>query len=215
MSTTKNLQLARVLKVVLDILYRLLVFACVALVLWMALSPVIFRQAQIQGTASVPVRIGTGEDPQLDLTFTSAPNDSINAAFVDEAEGTLRLETNSTPLIVIANAAKLILAVGLAYIFYLLREVVRTILDGQPFTAGTARHVCRLGYTVLLIGFLGPLVEYIASTQILKRLPGTVPAVNPGPTFDVWIVLAALLILLLAHIWSYGLELERDRALTI
>jgi hypothetical protein len=215
MSTTRNLKLARTLKVVLNIIYGLLVFACVALVLWMALSPVIFRQADILGTASVPVRIGTGEDPQFDVTFTSTPKDAIRAAFVDEAEGTLRLETNSTLLIVITNAAKLFIAIALAYIFYLLREVVQAILDGNPFTTENARHVRRLGYTVLGIGFLGPFVEYLAATEVLNRLPTTVPVVNPGPTFDVWIILAALLILLLAHIWSYGLELERDRALTI
>jgi hypothetical protein len=215
MSTTQNLQLARTLKVVLNILYGLLVFACVALVLWMALSPVIFRQAQIQGTASVPVRIGTGENPQFDLTFSSTPEDAIRAAFVDEAEGTLRLETNSTLLIVIANAAKLFIAVGLAYIFHLLREVVQAILDGNPFVPENGRRVRRLGYAVLVIGFLGPFVEYIAATEILNRLPTTVPVVNPGPTFDAWIILAAVLILLLAHIWSYGLELERDQALTI
>ncbi len=68
---------------------------------------------------------------------------------------------------------------------------------------------------VLLIGILQPAVQYMAATEILNRLPPTVPALNPGPTFDAEVILVSLLILLLAHIWSYGLDLERERALTI
>lgn len=215
MSTTKDLRLARILKTVLDIIFGLLVFACVALVLWMALSSLILRHAEILGTASVPVTIGTGEEPHLEVTFTSPPKDAISQAFVEEAEGTLRLETRSALLIVIANAAKLVLAIGLAYIFYLLRGVVQGILDGDPFTAENVRRIRRFGYAVPVVGILGLAVEYVAATEILNRLPPTVPVLNAGSTFDAGLILAALFILLLAQIWSYGLELERDRALTI
>ncbi|NIM95963.1 MAG: DUF2975 domain-containing protein [Anaerolineales bacterium] len=215
MDTTEKSQLARILKIVLDIIFGLLVFACVALVLWMALWPLISHQAGIPGTASLPVRIGAGEEPQFEVTFTSTPNDAINLAYVEEAEGTLRLETRSTMLIVISNAAKLVLAMGLAYIFYLLREVVQAILDGEPFVAENVRRIRRLGYAVLVVGILGSTIEYLAATVILNRLPTTVPVLSAGPTFDASLILAALFILLLAQIWSYGLELERDRALTI
>lgn len=215
MSTTKNLQLARILKVVLDIIFGLLVFACVALVIWIAGFGLISRQANYVGTASIPVILGTGEERQFDVTLSGSPQDEINAAFLNETEGTLRLETTSGLLIGISNAAKLILAIGLAYVIYLLRAVVQAIYDGDPFTTENASRIRRLGYTVLALGFLGPSVEHIAATEILHRLPATVPSLSPGPTFDVGIILAALFILLLAHIWSYGLELERDRALTV
>lgn len=61
MSTTKNLQLARILKVVLDIIFGLLVFACLALVIWIAGFGLISRRANYVGTASIPVILGTGE----------------------------------------------------------------------------------------------------------------------------------------------------------
>jgi hypothetical protein len=163
----------------------------------------------------VPVRIGTGEEPQFIATFTGSPNEVIEAAFVEEAEGTLRLETNSTLLILIANAAKLVTSIGLAYVFYLLRAVVQAILDGVPFTAENSRRIRRLGYAVLLVGLVQHAVQYIAANEILNRLPTAVPAFQPGPTFNTELILVSLLILLLAHIWSYGLDLERDRALTI
>ncbi len=215
MSTAKNLQLTRLVKKFLDIIFGLLVFACVGLVLWIALSPLIFSQSELLGTASVPVRIGTGADPQFEVTFTNPTKDAINAAFVEEAEGTLRLETSSFLLILISNTAKVVTGIGLAYVFYLLRAIVQPILDGNPFTAETTHLIKRLGHVVLLVGILRPVVEYMAAAEILSRLPTAVPAINPGPTFDAEVILLSMLILILAHVWSYGLDLERDRALTI
>jgi len=215
MPTTKNLQLARILKIILDILLGLLVFVCVGLVLWIVGFGLISHQADFLGTASISVILGKGEEKQMEVTISGNPEDKINTAFLDETEGTLRLETNSVLLIGISNAAKLILAIGLSYIICLLRSVVRTIYDGEPFSAKNADRIRRLGYTVLALGFLGPSIEHMAATEILNRLPRTVPELSPGPTFDIGIILASLFILLLAQIWSYGLELERDRALTV
>jgi hypothetical protein len=215
MTTTKNLKLARFVKGLLDFLFGLLIIASVILVLWMVAVPLISNQADPVGTASVPVRIGRGEEPQFDIAFTSSPEDSIGAAFVDEAEGTLRLETNSVLLILIANSAKLVIGIGMAYVVNLLRSVVQAVLDGDPFALGNAQRIRRLGFAVLLIGLVQDAVQYLAANEILNRLPPAIPTLQPGPTFSAELILASLLILLLAHIWSYGLDLERERALTI
>ena len=215
MSSTKNLRLARFVKTLLDIIYGLLIFACVGLVLWIALSPLVLSQVKSLGTASVPVTLGMGDVPQFEVSFNGPTQDTIQAAFVDEAQGMLRLETNSILLIFIANAAKLVTGIGLIYIFYLLRRVVQTILDGDPFAPGNAPLIRRIGYCVLALGFLQPAVGYFAASEILSQLPAASPPLNPGTPFNAEVILATLLILLLAHIWSYGLELESDQELTI
>lgn len=215
MTTTKGLKLARFLKVVLDILFGMLIIAGVGVVLWMAFLGVMSGQEGQIGTASVPVILGAGEGPQSQVTFSAKPIDDISLAVVEEAEGTLRLETRSALLIVIANAAKLVVGAGLAFIVYLLRAVVKTILDGDPFAAENGKRLRWLGYTVLVTAILGPVVQHIAASEILNRLPATSPALSAGPTLDAGILLAALFVLLLAHIWSYGSELERDRELTV
>lgn len=215
MPTALNTRLIRFVKVVVDILYGLLVFACVALVLYAALLPLLFLQEGFTGTASIPVRIGTGEDPRFEVSFSGLSQDPIRFAFVEEAEGTLRLETRSALLLIVSNAARLGAAIGLAYIFRLLRSILQAILEGDPFSAENSRRVRRLGLTVLILGFLVPSVEYTAASEIMHRLPATTPALSPGPTFDPATILMSLLILILAHVWSYGMELERDRALTV
>lgn len=215
MSSTKNLRLARFLKVLMDILFGLMIFAIVALVLWVALSPVIFNQAEFIGSASIPVRIGMGSEPQFEVAFNGTPGERIGTAHVEEAEGTLFLETDSLFVIAIANAAKLIFAIGLAYVFYLMRGILKSIDEGDPFTFETRQRIRRLGYAVLAVSLLGPGAQWLAAMEILNQLPKTVPELMPGPTYNSEVILVSLLILLLAHVWSYGLDLERERELTV
>ena len=51
----------------------------------------------------------------------------------------------------------------------------------------------------------------------LKQLPQIEPAISAGvgPIFESAWLFAALLILLLAQIWSHGLELEREQTSTV
>ena len=215
MTSMKDLRLARFVKTLLDFIYGLLIFACVALVLWVAISPAIINQVGVPGTASVPVTLGMGDVPQFEVSFDGSDQDLIHMAAVEEAEGTLRLETSSFYLNFIANAAKLVTGIGLVYVFSLLRKVVQTILDGDPFAPDNAPLIRRIGYGVLALGLLSPLAGYIAAAEILKHLPSAAPLLNPGKPFDSEVLLVTLLILLIAHIWSYGLDLERDQELTI
>jgi len=215
MSTTKNLRLARIVKTLLDVLYGFAIFAGAGLIIWLAVAPIVLNQSQGWGTASVPVTIGVGEAPQFNVDFTRSTEDEINAAYVVEAEGTLQLETRSFLLILIANAAKIVGLIGLGYFLYLLRGVVKSILEGEPFAEENTGRIRKLGYALLVVSILWPFLQYLAASEILRRLPNIDPALNPGPTFDAGVILISLLILLLAHVWSYGLEIERDRELTI
>lgn len=215
MSEIKELRLARYIKILLDVVYGALIFACIGLVLWIIFSPLFVSRMDILGTASVPVLIGSGESQQLEVTFTKSKDDAVQAAFVADAEGTLYLETRSLLLIFIANAAKLVVAIGLAYVFYLLRGVLQNILDGEPFASENAQRIRRLGYAILLLGLLRPLIEHITAREILNQIEISAPILNPGPSFNGEMIFISVLVLLLAYIWSYGLELEQDKALTV
>ena len=216
MEKTKNKRLPRIIKFLVDLIYGLLIFVIAGLVVWMVASPILANRTETLGTVSVPVAMGTGDIPSMEVTFQGKPNQVINNAAVEEAKGTLRLETKNPLLILIANGSKLAVAVGLAYLFYLLRKVMRSILDGDPFAAQNSRLIRRLGYAVLLVGFGGSILEGLAAWFILRQLPTTTPVLQATTTFDPRLILAnALFIFLLAQIWGYGLELERERALTI
>jgi hypothetical protein len=215
MSTTQNLKLTRFVKTLLDIIFWLLVFVCVFLVLWIALSPLVLNVIDVPITASVPMAIGAGDEPQFAVEVANAESKGIQAAFVEGAQGTLRLETTDWSIILISNLSKLLVAIGLAYVVYLLRSVLQAILQGDPFAPENTVRVRRIGYLVLLVGFLKAAVEYFAAREILNQLTIVVPPLSLPSPFEAEIILASLLILVLAQVWSYGLDLEREKALTI
>ena len=134
---------------------------------------------------------------------------------MEEAQGTLRLETTDWYLILISNLGKLVIALGLAYVIYLLRSVLRAILQGDVFTQENVLLIRRIGYSVLIVGFVQASAEFFAAWAILKQLTIVEPALSLPSPFEAVVILASLLILILAQIWSYGLELEREKAMTI
>lgn len=215
MSTTRNLKLTRFVKVLLDIIFWVLVFASAFLVLWIMISPIVLKMTDIVITSSVPVAIGLGDEPQLAVEVAGAEAKGVQAAYVEGAQGTLRLETSNWSMILISNLAKLISAIGLAYVVYLLRTVLQSILEGDPFAPVNTVLIRRIGYMVLLVGFLKAAVEYFAAWEILNQLKVVAPPLSLPSPFEAELILASLLILVLAQVWSYGLDLEREKALTI
>jgi hypothetical protein len=215
MSTNQNPRIIRIVKVILDILFGLLVIVSVFLLLWMALSPFILSVTGIAIMSSVPVAIGSGTEPRIEVEVAGAEAKGIQAAYVDETQGTLRLETTDWYLIFISNLAKLLTAVGLAYLIYLLRSVIKAIQQGDVFTKTNVVRIRRLGYLVLVVAFLKALFEYVAAYAILKQVALVKPPLSLPSPFESEVILASLLILVVAQVWSYGLELERERALTV
>lgn len=214
MSNQTNSKLPRLVKRLLDIIFGLLVFTCIALGLVIMLSPLILKGVNIPLTASVSVGIGSTEAQQFDVQVAGAAAKRIRAAFVDQAQGTLRLETQNWRDIFIGYFPNLLIALGLAYPFYLQRAVLGDILQGDPFSSENIVRIRRIGYMVLLLGFLRPTVEYIAAKAIMSELYIQPSLSLPAP-FNVEFLLASLLILLLGQVWSYGLELKCDQELRI
>jgi hypothetical protein len=202
-------------KVILDILFWMLVVVTTFLVLWIAFSPLILQVSDIVITSSVPVAIGSGDVPRFEVEVADAEAKGIRNAFVEEAQGTLRLETTDWYLIFVSNLGKLVVALGLLYVVYLLRSLFTAILQEEIFTQENAALIRRTGYAVLIVGLLKAAAEYFAAWEVLRQLTITSPPLSLPSPFEAVIILSSLLILVLAQVWSYGLELEREKALTI
>ena len=215
MDITHNTKILRIVKTILNILFGLLVVVSFFLVLWIVLSPFILQVTDIAVTSSVPVTIGQGTNPSIEVVIAGADLKGINWAFVDQAQGTLRLETTDWYLIFISNLAKLLTAIGLAYLIYLLRSVVIAIQQGEIFSLQNVTLIHRIGYLVLVLALLQAALEYFAAYEFFRQLAIVSPPLSLLSPFELGVILASLLILALAQVWSYGLELERERELTI
>jgi hypothetical protein len=213
MATIRNIKLARVVKVLLDLIFGTLVIAMGLLIIWIFISPLLLERFDVPGTASLPVAIGS--DSQFDVNFSNSPQNEIRNAYVEEAQGILRIETTSWIIVFFSNAAQLLTGIGIAIVVNLLRLFIKDTLNGEPFKPENGNRIRKIGYLVLAMGFLRPFTEYVAANEILNRLPVAHPIVSPPSPFKVEMILVSLLILVLAQVWSYGWELERDRALTI
>ena len=224
----KNEKLLSVLSKVINVIYIGLVVITILLVVWIAVSPFITTtkvetatsdpvgiKTSLYLTASVPVAIGAGDEPRFNVEIGSPGSDVIQYAFVDEAQGTLRLETNNWYLNFVTNLAKLVTAVGLAYVFYLLRSLLRAFEKGEIFSEANSQRMRRLGMAGLVLAFLRPLVDYVASYEILQQLSNLQPALSLPSPFQVEALFASLLILIIAQVWAYGLELKTEQDLTI
>lgn len=212
----KNEKLLSVLKGVINIIYGGLVIVSIFLVLVMAFSPLFLKENVHYLTASVPVSIGSSPtDQQFDVQVSGSAAKQISSAFVNEAQGVLNLETTNWYFLFVSYAAKLVTAIGLAYAFYLLREVLAAIAKDEIFTTENSQKLRRLGYVVLLVGFIRPSVESMAANEILRRLSDVSPAISMPSPFKIEVIFASLLILILAQVWAYGLELKQEQDLTI
>jgi hypothetical protein len=215
MLSTTNLQLVNFVKKLLDLIFGFLIVGSVLLILWMVISPLILTQGETYGSTSVQVMIGAEDEARFEVTLDS-PDEALNSpVYMEETQGTLRIETTNWSHLFISNFAKLLTAFGIAYAVYLLRSVLGAILEGEPFVPENGVRIRRIGYLVLLLSFLYPIIQYIAANEILNQLPITNPTLSPGSPFKAELILVSLFILILAQVWSYGWELEHERSLTI
>lgn len=215
MSNTRKNRLATAVKIVLDAILTLLIGGSAFLLLWIVIAPWIQDQLGIWISTSFPVTVGMGSPSMLEIQFISSPNGVNIPTFVEGAQGALRLETTRWNFFLISNLAKLLTALGVAIPIYLLRQVLKSIVEGNPFEEANVKRIRWIGYLILLVGFLRAPIEYFSAEAILKQLPASEPMLGPPSPFNAEIILASLLVLVLAQVWSYGLELERDKALTI
>jgi hypothetical protein len=215
MLSTTNLQLVNFVKKLLDLIFGFLIVGSVLLIPWMVISPLILTQGETYGSTSVQVMIGAEDEARFEVTLDS-PDEALNSpVYMEETQGTLRIETTNWSHLFISNFAKLLTAFGIAYAVYLLRSVLGAILEGEPFVPENGVRIRRMGYLVLLLSFLYPIIQYIAANEILNQLPITNPTLSPGSPFKAELILVGLFILILAQVWSYGWELEHERSLTI
>jgi len=96
----------------------------------------------------------------------------------------------------------------------LLRSFLRDVLSAEVFTQANARRLSRLGWLLLAAGVAVPVLRFGFAQFIVRRagLSGASLRVELD-TFN--LLIPGLLVLVVAAAWRYGVELQRDRDLTV
>lgn len=204
-----------VTKLLLDVVFYLGCAGAVGIALWLAVSPLVMRDGRA-GDATIPVAVGEGVlYPTVDVTVDRAAAPDVQRAALVEARGNLRVETTDWSLQFLPNLG-LLLALGISlFIVHLLRLMLRTVRAGEPFAEVNARRLRMIGVLLLVVGIMGPVLEYLVASMLLARIPVSGLAITAPLDARTDVILGGLLLLVLSAVFARGAELERDRSLTI
>jgi hypothetical protein len=211
----QKLTSARVVKTWFDIVFVIGVAGGCLLALWLLVSPLVMSSQDSPADIAIPVSMGTGSlRPVITLQQTESASEIANPRIVD-GRGELRFETSSWAMQFFTSLVMLLGIAVVVYVVYLVRAILGTVLEGQPFAAVNVRRIRIIGSVLIAVGFLVPAIEYLAARAVLARV--TLEGFAIRPPFDIRedTVVAGLLVLVLAAIFGYGAQLETDKSLTI
>ena len=98
-----------------------------------------------------------------------------------------------------------------------LREILAPMKEGQPFAAGIADKIRKLGWTVLITGAITEIGGAIANVFALRMYdldklmnPEIVADMTFDYSFNLWFVITALIIFFLSYVFRYGESLQKE-----
>lgn len=110
-----------------------------------------------------------------------------------------------------------ILCLLLSYIFKLFREILSPMKAGRPFEKGISKHLKKVGWAVLIGGFLSELVGVAARILLIKAYSlhelfasAVIAKTEFVLTMNFDFVLLACVIFLLSYVFTYGQALQQD-----
>jgi len=205
----------RIAKVLTEILWWLALLSNVALAAFLVAGPLLMKTHDVTPVLRTHVSLEHGS---VLATLPLESPDTLVAShpLLDHGGASLQFHTRKvglqflTTLLAVPGALALLLGVGL------LRAMLRSVRAGEVFTADNARRVSWIGWLLAIMGFLGPLLTNIRTQVILHSAKLTGVALGTADPHGRWsLVLPGLLVLVLAAVWRHGVELQRDRDLTV
>jgi hypothetical protein len=214
--TTHKTSAARIAKAWLDVVFVLGAIVCVALLLWLLAAPVAMTVSDAPGDVALRVAIGERSlRPVMPMTGGGVGSVSADSLRVVDATGELRFVTTDWWLHLASAGHMLVGAILVLYGIYVLRKILATVVDEHPFAPSNVHRMRILGFLLLGIGILRPLVEYLVALLVLSRITVETVVLSPPVGFSVDAILGGLLLLVLATIFDYGSWLEQERSLTV
>ena len=205
----------RIAKVLIDIVWWFALAGNVLVAAFLVGAPILMKTHGVAPVVQADVSLEHGG--VLEALPLESPDTLVAAhPLLDHGGASLQFHTRDvglqllTTLLAVPAALALLLGVGL------LRAVLRDVRAGEVFTADNARRVGWIGWLLVIMGFLVPLLTNVRTFIILRGASLTGVALATADRHGQWgLVLPGLLVLVLAAAWRHGVELQRDRDLTV
>jgi hypothetical protein len=152
---------------------------------------------------------------KLPVTMDSGSTGNIYSASLSKAAGELQFLTSDGRIQAMTYLDGVILTMLIVGLLYVTRQFLADMIAGTPFTPENARRLMWAGWFLLAIQVAKPLAENLAARWILSIVRIQSPNLSPPLDFDSAGILVALFILILSAIFRHGVELEKERSLTV
>lgn len=219
MKATTRVLPVRVLKIWFDVVLVLGTLSAVALVGWLAISPFLMADGKNPSDAAIQVVVGERSFlPIMPLEIGPAPGTSrdpgIEKASLVKARGELRLQTTDWWLQFASLGRFLVAMLVILYVVWMLRRVLKNVLEDRPFDSANGGLLRRCGYSILILVVALPPLDYALASRVLSGIHVTNLNLRPAITFDKDVLLVGLLFLVFGIILTRGNEIqEHEQAL--
>ena len=134
---------------------------------------------------------------------------------IEDARGSLRFSPRSRSAVA-AGALGLIAVLALVlWIIGQLRDVVRTLRDGEPFVAANARRIRRIGWAVIFGELARAGFTYVGTSYAMASVSADGLRFYPRSDLGVLPILYGLIILVIAEVFRIGTRLDEEQSLTV
>ena len=162
---------------------------------------------QIGSSLTVDIKARTGDPWAL---TSAAPVE------LDDVRGQLRLRDagrNLQSVIDACNIAGLLVA---CYGVYLFRGLLKDVIAQEIFTERNTSRLSKLGWLSIAAAFVSPQLDRWLTWAMLDQVRSDAFLFSRASTpSSGYLFMMGILTLVLAEIWRYGLELQRDRDATV
>ena len=209
----------RILKIWFDVVLVLGAPAAVVLVGWLAISPFLMADGKDPSEAAIQVVVGERSFlPIMPLEIGPARGTSrdpgTEKASLMKARGELRLQTTDWWLQFASLGRFLVAMFVILYVVWMLRGVLKNVLDDRPFDSVNGGLLRRCGYSILILGVVLPPLDYALASRVLSGIRVANLNLRPAITFDKDVLLVGLLFLVFGIILTRGYEVqEHEQAL--
>lgn len=193
---------------------RVLDVALVLLVVGALSFAVLFiAQALGMGEGTIAIQVPARFAPRSDL---AVENDMLGTGHIADASGmaTFLAEPSSVNSWLYLLGSVLQLAPGFVLVV-LLRRIAASVVAGEPFTDANIGRIRAIGLLVMALEFLRGAVQLGLETAVMatSEMPGFT-LVSQG-AWNAGVLVLGAVILALAEVFRYGMQLQSDVDLTV
>ena len=195
-------------------------------IVWLLVAPILGGSAQAAAQwAAFPVAVdleagrmpGPAGLPEKAILSTYSRAAVLSPPGIATPVGNIMLQflTSDRRIQALSCLDQFIVLLLLLGLLYMVRQFLVDVIDGRPFSFDNARRLKWIGWLLLAVGLARPLADYLAARWTFAMLKIQSAMLWPAFNISFGFILVALFVLILAAAFRRGVELEKERSLTV